>query len=197
MKGSRSSGVRALLAVLLLAGAAPGPARADDGRAARELATFQAWLDSARAGYGCDEGPAPFRNKTVEAAYPGRRFYYVLTYARGIPPPYKKPTTVVAEVAGGQVSSVHPVSMDGYRTGLKRVGSSKDARLAAAAVMVLAFADPGERRWPFDPGKFKVRRSGGRWVCSYAHGSALYTSQVIFDKAGVLSSFQAGAPPVP
>jgi len=181
----------------LLAVAAPGPAGADDALAARELETFEAWLDSARAGYGCDEGPALFRNKTVEAAYPGRRFYYVLTYARGIPPPYKKPTTVVAEVAGAQVRTIHPVSMDGYRTGLKRVGSAKDARLAAAAVMILATADPGERRWRFDPSNFKVQRRGGRWVCSYAHGSALYTSQVIFDKAGVLSSFQAGAPPVP
>ena len=46
--------------------------RAEDGATAVEMATFQAWLDSARAGYGCDEGPARFGNKTVESSLPPR-----------------------------------------------------------------------------------------------------------------------------
>ena len=170
-------------------------ARADDSAAAAELTTFKAWLDSARAGYGCDEGPAQFRNKTVESAYPGRRFYYVLTYTRGIPPPYEHPTTVVAEVAGRQVRPIHPVSMEGYRTGLVKVSSPDNARLAAAAVMILATA--GERRWRYEPSLFKAKKQGGSWVCTYAHGSPIYTSRVTFDKAGRLASIQAGAPPVP
>jgi hypothetical protein len=171
-------------------------ARAEDGAAATELTTFRAWLDSACAGYGCDEGPARFRNATVESAYRGRRFYYVLTYTRGIPPPYKHPTTVVAEVAGGQVRPI-PASMEGYRTGLVKVSSAKDARLAAAAVMILGTADPRERRWRYEPGLFKVKKRGGGWVCTYAHGSPLYTSRVIFNKTGELASVQSGAPPVP
>jgi hypothetical protein len=173
------------------------PARAGEGAAAVELTTFKAWLDSVRAGYGCDEGPARFRNQTVESAYPGRHFYYVLTYARGIPPPYQHPTTVVADLAGGQVRPIHPGSMEGYRIGLLKVSSAKDARLAAAAVMILATADPGERRWRYEPGAFKAKKSGGAWVCTFVHGSALYTSSVSFDKAGRLASFQSGAPPVP
>ncbi|PYP30485.1 MAG: hypothetical protein DMD49_10450, partial [Gemmatimonadetes bacterium] len=48
------------------------------------LQIFKAWLEREHPGYGSDEGPARFRNAIVEAAYPGRRFYYVLTYPRGI-----------------------------------------------------------------------------------------------------------------
>jgi len=89
------------------------------------------------------------------------------------------------------------VSVDAYRTGLVKVASAERARLAAAAVMILASADPGERRWRYEPGGFKAKKRRGSWVCTYAHGSPLYTSQVTFDKAGRLASFQAGAPPVP
>jgi hypothetical protein len=187
---------RAALLFLVLA-TVGSPARAHHEEGATELATFKAWLDSTRPGYGCDEGPAPFRNKTVEAAYGGRHFYYVLTYARGIPPPFKNPASAVADLAGGRVRPLHPASVESYRTGLKKVSSAKDARLAAAAVLILAMGDPGERRWCFEPSLFKVKKSGKGWVCTYAHGSVHYVSQVTFDKAGVLSSFKAGAPPVP
>jgi hypothetical protein len=170
-------------------------AQAEDSTASIELKTFKAWLDSARAGYGCDEGPSRFRNKTVDAAYSGRRFYYVLTYARGIQPPFEHSLTLVAEVAGGQVRPIRQGSMEGYRIGLMKVSSAQDARLAAAAVMVLASC--GERRWSYEPSAFKAKKSGGRWVCTYAHGSPIYTSRVTFDKAGRLDSFEVGAPPVP
>src|SRR5262245_13959305 len=143
-------GLSCFLSVAAPAVAAP----AEDGASAIEMKTFKAWLDSARAGYGCDEGPARFRNKTVESAYPGRRFYYVLTYARGIPPPFEHPTTVVADLTTGHVRPVHPVSMEGYRVGLVKASSAQNAKLAAAAVMILASADPGERRWRYEPSLF-------------------------------------------
>jgi hypothetical protein len=104
---------------------------------------------------------------------------------------------MVAEVAGGHVRPIRPVSMDGYRTGLVKASSAKDARLAAAAAMILATADPGERRWHYDPSLFKAKKRAGSWVCTYAHGSPYYTSVVTFDKAGRLASIQGGAPPVP
>jgi hypothetical protein len=170
-------------------------APAEEGAAAIELTAFKAWLDSARAGYGCDEGPARFRNKTLESAYPGRHFYYVLTYTRGIQPPFEHSITLVAEVAGGQVRPIHPGSMEGYRIGLVKVSSAREASLAAAAVMVLASC--GERRWSYDPGGFKAKKSHGSWVCTYAQGSPIYTSRVTFDKGGRLASFEVGAPPVP
>jgi hypothetical protein len=170
-------------------------AQAEDSTASIELKTFKAWLDSARAGYGCDEGPSRFRNKAVEAAYPGRHFYYVLTYTRGIQPPFEHSLTLVAEVAGGQVHPIRPGSMEGYRIGLMKVSSAQDARLAAAAVMVLASC--GERRWRYEASLFKAKKSGGRWVCTYEHGSPMYTSRVTFDKRGRLDSIQGGAPPVP
>jgi hypothetical protein len=113
-------------------------APAEDGAAGAELATFKAWLDSAHAGYGCDEGPARLRNTTVESAYPGRHFYYVLTYARGIGPPFPRALTLVAEPVGGELRPIRPGSVEGYRIGLVKVASSKDARLAAAAVLILA-----------------------------------------------------------
>jgi len=121
----------------------------------------------------------------------------VLTYTRGTPPPFQYPTTVLADLTDGRVRPIHPVSVDAYRLGLIQVSSAKDARLAAAAVMILATVDPNERRWRYDPNLFKAKKSGGKWVCTYAHGSALYTTRVTFDKAGGLVSFQAGAPPVP
>jgi hypothetical protein len=171
--------------------AAPG----EDGTAAIELTAFKAWIDSAHAGYGCDEGPARFRNKTLEAAYAGRHFYYVLTYTRGIQPPFEHSITLVAEVAGAQVRPIHPGSMEGYRIGLVKVSSAKDASLAAAAVMVLASC--GERRWSYEPSAFKAKKSHGAWACTYAHGSPIYTSRVTFDKSGRLASLEVGAPPVP
>jgi hypothetical protein len=170
-------------------------AQTGDAATGTELATFKAWLDSTRAGYGCDEGPARFRNSAVESAYPGRRFYYVLTYARGIQPPFEHSLTLVAEVAAGEVRPIGRGSMEGYRIGLRKVASSKDAKLAAAAVLVLASC--GERHWSYEPSAFKAKQSHGSWVCTYAHGSAMYTSQVTFDKAGRLASFEVGAPPVP
>lgn len=72
--------------VSLMSLAAHGAAEAE----ARELEIFKTWLSQKYDGYGCDEGPARFRNAAVEAAYGGRRFYYVLTHARGIPPPFKE-----------------------------------------------------------------------------------------------------------
>jgi len=58
------------------------------------LASFKAWLDQTHPKYGCDEGPGRFQNPTVEKAYPGRRFYYVLTYTRGIQPPFPNSLTM-------------------------------------------------------------------------------------------------------
>jgi len=170
-------------------------AQSDDGAAGAELATFKAWLDSAHAGYGCDEGPARLRNQSVESAYPGRHFYYVLTYARGIGPPFPHALTLVAELAGGEVRPIRPGSVEGYRIGLVKVASAKDARLAAAAVLILASV--GGRPWSYEPSAMKAKHSGGSWVCTYAHGSPYYTSRVTFDKTGRLASFEVGAPPIP
>lgn len=183
------------LAVLLCCLSVTKPAVAEAGAPAVELKAFKAWLDSARAGYGCDEGPAPFRNKTLDAAYPGRHFYYVLTYARGIQPPFEHAITLVAEVEGTRVRPIRPGSMEGYRIGLMKASSAKDATRAAAAVMVLASC--GERRWSYEPSAFKAKKNRGSWVCTYAHGSPLYTSRVTFDKAGRLASLEVGAPPIP
>jgi hypothetical protein len=170
-------------------------AQSGDGAAGAELATFKAWLDSAHAGYGCDEGPAGLRNKTVESAYAGRHFYYVLTYARGIQPPFPHALTLVAEVAGREVRPIRPGSMEGYRTGLVKVASASDAKLASAAVLILASC--GGRPWSYEPSAMKAKHSGGSWVCTYSHGSPYYTSRVTFDKTGRLASFEVGAPPVP
>jgi hypothetical protein len=161
---------------------------------ADELSMFKAWLDREHPGYHADEGPAPFRNKTVEAAYPGVHFYYVLTYARGTPPPYRNMLTLVAQVDEHGV--VLPLrSVDAFRRGLRPVMSNEGARKAATAVLILAFSDPGQRRWPFVPEKFVVKRKSGGWVCTYATGFG-YESVVRFDKHGTLVSFSANAPPV-
>ena len=158
------------------------------------LATFKNWLDRTRPGYGCDEGPARFRNSAVEAAYPGRRFYYVLTYARGIQPPFERSVTMVAEV--NEQGQVRPLrSVEELRVGLMKVSSARSAKLAAAAVMSLGSC--GERRWNYSPESFTAKRKGGGWVCSYEHGTRHYLSQVTFDRKGLLAAMSNGAPPVP
>jgi hypothetical protein len=85
--------------------------------------------------------------------------------------------------------------MEGYRTGLMKISSANDAKLAAAAVLILA--NCGGRPWSYEPSAMKAKHSGGSWVCTYAHGSPYYTSRVTFDKTGRLASCEVGAPPVP
>lgn len=162
------------------------------------LEIFKAWLDRAHPGYACDEGPARFRNPTVEAAYAGRRFYYVLTYTRGIPPPFQHQLSVVAHVDdNGNVTSLNSSSPATYRPGLRKVSTAKDARQAAAAVLILAMGDPGERRWKFQESMFTVKKDKKGWVCTYRHGDKYHTSQVTFDRDGELSTIRSNPPPVP
>ena len=178
----------ALLAVTL--NASPSPSASDPG-----LAAFRAWLQASHPGYRCDEGPSPFKNRTVEAAYPGQRLYYVLTYARGIPPPFPNGTSVVALV--DDENRVLPYRAPAsYGRGLIRVSSSKTARLAAAAVSIVASCDPGERRWHYDPERFKVKKSSRGWKATYRY-EPIYTSWVMFDRNGGVLELGGSAPPVP
>jgi hypothetical protein len=159
------------------------------------LTSFSRWLDANRPGYGCDEGPAPFRNKTVEAAYPGQRFYYVLTYTRGIQPPFENSVSLVAAVDDiGHVVPFLPGTPASYGRGLKRIKSSKDARLAGAAVMIVASC--GERRWPIAPERVKVKKSSKGWTATYFYDS-YSSSWVSFDKKGAVLAFGGSSPPVP
>lgn len=161
------------------------------------LQLFREWLDRKHAGYGCDEGPAPFRNKTVELAYPGAHFYFVQTYARGIQPPFPNALSLVASVDdAGHVTPFRPGAPESYGVGLMRISNSKQARLAAAAVSILASCDPGERRWPYKPERFKAKRNSGGWKCIYSYDGS-YSSWVRFDKKGNVAEFGGTAPPVP
>jgi hypothetical protein len=190
--------MRALSAVLVgCALAIPTVAAFGQDSPERELKTFRAWLDRERPGYGCDEGPTRFRNKTVETAYPGQRLYYVLTYTRGIPSPYEKSVSLVASVDdSGRVIAYRPGSLETYRRGLIRVRSAKDAKLAAAAVLILGTCDPGERRWPYKPDLFRVKKSSKGWKCTYQH-EPYYESWATFDRKGRLLEVGGSAPPVP
>jgi hypothetical protein len=162
------------------------------------LEIFKAWLDRVHPGYGRDEGPARFRNRTVDAAFGGRRFYYVLTYTRGIPPPFRNGLSLVAHVdENGAVTPLNAASAASYRPGLRKVATAQDARQAAAAVLILAMGDPSERRWQFRENLVTVKKEKKGWVCSYRHGGPGYTSQVTFDRDGLLTAIQINAPPVP
>ena len=159
------------------------------------LTSFRRWLDANRPGYGCDEGPAPFRNKTVEAAYPGQRFYYVLTYTRGIQPPFENSVSLVAAVDdSGRVAPFLPGQPASYSRGLKRIRSSKDAKLAGAAVLILGSC--GERRWPIAPERVKAKKTSKGWTATYSYDS-YSSSWVSFDKKGAVLAFGGSAPPVP
>jgi hypothetical protein len=160
-----------------------------------ELLVFKKWLSREHSGYSSDEGPARFRNATVAAAYPRRRFYYVLTYARGIPGP-RNPLTLVAEIDDhGTVVPLSLSSLETYRAGLRNVKTKEDARRAAAAVLILALGDPGQRSWKIEESGFRIERRKGGWVCTYSHGFN-YSSQVTFDKQGILTSIDPRTPPV-
>ena len=162
-----------------------------------ELEIFSAWLTRTRGAYGCDEGPARFVNGAVEAAYPGRRFYYVLTHARGIAPPFKNAVSLVAEIGDdGEVRPLDPASLDTYRRGLKKVSTKAEARAAASAVLILALGDPKERRWPVAKEAVQVKRDHRGWTCTYYHDPN-HPSQVRFDRRGRLAAIDCRPPPVP
>src|SRR5437773_2294797 len=80
-----------------------------------------------------------------------------------------------------------PSSLATYRRGLKKVSSAADARQAAAAVLILALGDPGQRRWPIKENLIRVRKDRWGWVCIYPH-DAHHASEVKFDRDGVLSA---------
>jgi hypothetical protein len=162
------------------------------------LEIFKAWLDRVHPGYACDEGPARFRNQTVETAYPGRRFYYVLTHPRGIRLPLPNELSVVAHVDdSGNVTPFSPSSPATYRHGLRKVSTARDARQAGAAVLILAMGDPGEGLRKLQDSLFTVKKERKGWVCIYGRRDARYTSQVTFDRNGVLSTISVNLPPVP
>ena len=62
---SERAGVVATAALLLCCAAVfPVSVGAEGGKTpTEELQIFKAWLDRVRPGYGCDEGPARFRNE--------------------------------------------------------------------------------------------------------------------------------------
>jgi hypothetical protein len=187
---SRGLLIAALVAILLGAtNAAPPVTTPDSG-----LRTFRAWLDREHPGYGSDEGPARFRNATVEAAYPYVRLYYVLTYTRGIQPPFPNSLSLVAAVDSDFVIPFEPRKPESYRRGLKKVSSKKDAQLAAAAVLILGSC--GERRYNVAPDRISVKKSSKGWLCTYSYGYN-YSSWVRFDKKGIFQETGGSAPPVP
>jgi hypothetical protein len=98
---------------------------------------------------------------------------------------------------GGSITFCPPSSPATYQPGLRRVSTAKDARRAAAAVLILASGDPGERRWKFGESLFTVKKSRKGWVCTYQHGAVYHTSQVTFDKGGLLTTISSNPPPVP
>jgi len=163
-----------------------------------ELGIFKAWLDREHPGYACDQGPARFRNPTVEAAYAGRRFYYVLTYTRGMRPRLPNELSVVARVDdNGHVTPLSPSSPATYRPGLRKVATARDARQAGAAVLILAVGDPGGGLRKLDDSLCTITKERKGWVCTYGRKDARYTSQVTFDRNGMLSTISVNLPPVP
>lgn len=199
MATRRVSAALALAALLIALG--PGESLGTFGKiywlTGPPYETFKKWLAENHPGYGCDEGPGAFLNNTVAAAYPGRHFFYVLTYTRGIRPPFENSLSLVAEVdSAGNVIPFRPASPESYGQGLIRIRSSRDARLAGAAVSILASCDPGERRWKLKPDLFKAKKKSGGWVATYSYGTS-YTSWVRFGKGGGVLEFGGSAPPVP
>jgi hypothetical protein len=177
-----------LIAFVAATAAPPAPAP-DEG-----LLVFTAWLDRTHPGHGQDEGPARFRNSTVDAAYPGVRFYYVLTYTRGIQPPFENSVTLVAAVDDSDRVIPYGRSAASYRRGLITPKSKKDAKLAAAAVLLLSSC--GERRYKVTPDLVQARKKSGGWLCTY-HYDPYNSSWVRFDRKGVFQEFGGSAPPVP
>lgn len=184
----------AVLAAAFLAVTPAGSAGREAGSGDAGLDAFRAWLERERPGYGCDEGPAPLRNESVAAAYPGRRFYYVLTHARGIQPPFPNAVSLVAAVDdSGHVAPLRP-SVEGYRGGLVRVRTASEAKRAATAVLVLASC--GGRRWAYTPDRLEVKKSRKGWKCTYRY-DGFNSSWVSFDSKGVLTEIGGSSPPVP
>ena len=90
-----------------------------------------------------------------------------------------------------------PPSPATLQTGLIKVASTESARKAAAAVLIMAMGDPGERRWKSSEDAILVKKSRKGWTCTYRHGDAYHVSEVGFDKKGMLTALHCNPPPVP
>src|SRR5262245_56133665 len=189
--------VRCAAALFLLGGASVSAFAAPDSTASADpgLQVFKAWLDRTYPHYGCDEGPVALTSSTVAAAYPRKHFYYVLTRARGIQPPFPNALTLVAEVdENGKVRRLS--SIDDYGVGLVKVSSVKQAKLASAAVLILSLSAPSSSRGKFDPSKIEAKKGRKGWTCDYTVDDD-YTSHVRFDRQGRLTAMEVNTPPVP
>ena len=80
---------------------------------------------------------------------------------------------------------------------MKKVKGADEARRTAAAILILAMGDPGERRWRFRADQITAHKSRKGWVCTYQHGDESHTSQVAFGRDGVLTAIACNPPPVP
>ena len=110
--------------------------------------------------------------------------------------PFKHPLSRVASVDGsGDVQPLDPSVLATYGRGLMKVSRAVEARRAAAAVLILALGDPGQRRWPIQEDAIRVRKTRQGWVCTYPHDPN-HPSEVRFDRSGALSAIACRPPPV-
>jgi hypothetical protein len=165
------------LALLLTAyaGAAESKRAGDDVKAVKK------YLAEHCQAKNWEQGPSRLQNAAIDRAFPDSRFYYV--FSSQLPAPRIDWISVMMRVRDD--GSVAEVSGSGAANdGLMRVANAGDAKIAAAAIMSLAFGPSGPVSISSDD--VRVAPMNGGWLCLATPGPAGGKDgrQVVFDADG-------------
>lgn len=168
---------------------------ADDKQTKEDLTAFKEFLKKTHDGKKWQSGPLRIDSDEIRKAYPKQRFYFVHS-SPPLPPgapialeAYQKrmeefrrdfiSVTARIDDAGKITPQQKP---DDYNTGLMKVASDDDAKLAAAAIMALY---AGDRVGPgvVALNQVKVTKTDKGWTCVVSKQN-LFHGNVIFDAAG-------------
>lgn len=178
-----------VLRVLLIAAGATAvtvtgqAALAEDAMQERDVKAVKEFLAKSLMfkGKTWETGPTRITNKSIETAYPKLRFYYVFSSAAARRADKSKLDHQVFRLnkRGG-------VGFFSHDEGLMKIGSSEDAKIAAAANMSLQIGRNGPLS--IEANDVKASRTDENWVCRAAKNGSFF--EITFDRDG---KFVSGA----
>ena len=161
------------------------PVLADDVSPEQDVQAVKAFLAS--EDFTWDSGPTRITNKSIQAAYPDSRFYYVLFSVAGGGADTPKLSHVL------RLDKTGKVSIRKHNDGLMKIGSVNEAKVAAAAVMSLATAINPHGPISVEANDVQVSRGDENWDCKAVKTGHAF--RVVFDKDGKYKDMNWTEPP--
>jgi uncharacterized protein (TIGR03067 family) len=151
-------------------------ALADDVTQEKDVKAVKAFL--AMFNKTWESGPTRITNKSIKAAYPNFRFYYVYSSPAARHADKDKTSQVLRLNKQGQVGYASP------NEGLMKIGSIEEVKVAAAAIMSLGIGQDGPIS--VDANEVQVSSNDTNRVCKAVHDGCFF--EVIFDRDSKYSS---------